>query len=259
MGALDLLAEQGQWTRCIDKAKQHSPAVMHKYLAMYATQLIHDNDCVGALSVYIKHGAPPLQQNFNIYNRISIECFGLREPDGINVWKDLRMFLHQLTQAVRTASDVTMDSKSLDRLETLLLIAHYYATRAACREVPSLKSIGIRISVAMLRYTEIIPVDKAFFEAGMDLRSVGRESEAFVILNHYLDVCDAIESAENLVDHLNLVTTDFPSSVPIPEQMHLQNELNMHEDVREWILAVSMDQRVEQVINFATDGDCTVN
>lgn len=246
MGALDLLAEQGQWTRCIEKAKQHSSSVMHKYLAQYATQLIYDDDCVSALSLYIKHGAPALQQNFNIYNRIATECFALREPDGQAVWRDLRLFLWQLMQAIRTADSV-MDERSVDRLDELLLIAHYYATRAACREVASLQSIAIRISVAILRYTELIPVDKAFFEAGMDLRSVGRESEAFVILNHYLDVCDAIESSENLVDHLNLVATDFPSSVPIPERMHLRNEMQLHEDIREWILAVSMDQRVEQV------------
>lgn len=245
VGALDLLAEQGQWTRCIEKAKQHSSLVMHKYLALYATQLIHDNDCIAALALYNKHGAPPLQQNFNIYNRIASECFGLREPDGINVWKDLRLFLFQITQAIRTVD--TVHANEMDRFELLLLIAHYYGTRAACREVPSLQAVGIKISVAILRYTEIIPVDKAFYEAGMDLRSVGRESEAFVILNHYLDICEAIDGAENLVDHLNLAATDFPSSVPIPNVMHLQNELNIHEEIREWILAVSMDQRIDQV------------
>lgn len=86
-----------------------------------------------------------------------------------------------------------------------------------------------------------------FFEAGMDLRTVNRESEAFVLLNHYLDVCDAIEEGSgNLVDHSDLVATDFPSSVPIPPELHLKNETKLHEEVREWILAVSMDQKIDQ-------------
>lgn len=246
LGALDLLAEQGQWTRCIDKAKQHSSAMMHKYLALYATQLIHDGDCLGALGLYLKHGAPATPQNYNIYLRITLECFAQREPDGINVWKDLRLFLFHVTQAIKS-SDTPDSGNHFDRFDQLLLIAHYYAARAAFREVQSLHTIAVRISIALLRYTEIIPVDKGYYEAGMDLRSLGRESEAFVILNHYLDVCEAIESNENLVDHLNLSATDFPSSVPIPEQMHLRNELNLHEEIREWVLAVSMDQKIDQV------------
>lgn len=81
----------------------------------------------------------------------------------------------------------------------------------------------------------------------MDLRSINRESEAFVLLNHYLDVCDAIEEGSgNLVDHSDLVSTDFPSSVPIPPELHLKNEAKLHDEVREWILAVSMDQKIDQ-------------
>lgn len=30
----------------------------------------------------------------------------------------------------------------------------------------------------------------------MDLRAAGRESEAFVLLNHYLDLCESIEEGE---------------------------------------------------------------
>lgn len=49
---------------------------------------------------------------------------------------------------------------------TLLLIAHYYSMRGLCRQVQSLKNIGVKISVALLRYTDILPADKAFYEAG---------------------------------------------------------------------------------------------
>lgn len=66
-------------------------------------------------------------------------------------------------------------------------------------------------------------------------------------LNHYLDVCEAIEEGSgDLVDHTDLSSTDFPSSVPIPESMHLKHELKLHEEVRDWILAISMDQQVDQ-------------
>lgn len=247
MGALDLLAEQGQWSRCIEKAKQHSATAMHKYLAQYAAELIHSRKCVDALELYMQYGAPCLPQNFNIYYRITLECLALHESEGARVWKDLRNFLFQLIQTMQT-NNSDFDLTILDRFENLLLIAHYYAVRTVCREVMALKSIAVKISVAILRFTETIPVDKAFFEAGMDLRTVGRESEAFVILNHYLDVCEAIdEGSGNLVDHSDFTVTDFPSSVPIPERMHLNDMLDVHEEIREWVLAVSMDQKINQV------------
>lgn len=248
-GALDLLAEQGQWTRCIEKAKQHGGAVMQKYLALYAAQMIREGDPAAALNLYSHYGAPANPQNFNIYHRIAVDCFGFREPAASStIWRDLRNLLYTVYTGIK-GNAAEVGTEDLDRFENLLLIAHYYTTRAACRQVPALNGIAVKISIALLRYTETVPVDKAFFEAGMDLRSVGRDSEAFVLLNHYLDVCEAIdEGAGALIDHSDLAATDFPASVPIPEYLHLKNELSLHEEVREWVLAISMDQKVDQTL-----------
>ncbi|XP_070491879.1 intraflagellar transport protein 172 homolog [Chironomus tepperi] len=248
VSALDLLAEQQQWTRCIEKAKQHGGQILQKYLAQYAAQLIRDSEAPAALNLYLQYGAPALTQNYTVYHRIATECFGLREPEGLNLWKDLRNFLFQVVKAIK-ASDTPDTSNAVDKFEHLLMIAHFYAVRAACRQVSALQNIGLKISVALLRYTDVIPCDKGFYEAGMDLRQVGRESEAFVMLNHYLDICEAIEEGSgDLVDHTDLGSTDFPSSVPIPESMHLKHEMKLHEEIRDWVLAISMDQQVDQAL-----------
>lgn len=52
-----------------------------------------------------------------------------------------------------------------------------------------------------------------------------------------------------LVDHSDLTSTDWPSSIPLPTQLHLAKDVALHDEVREWILAVSMDQKVDQVKN----------
>ncbi|XP_018787824.1 PREDICTED: intraflagellar transport protein 172 homolog [Bactrocera latifrons] len=248
MSALDMLAEQGQWLRCLDKAKQINEAVLQKYVALYAAQLIREGDCLTALSLYLTYGAPPLEANFNIYTRIAMDCFALREEQAKDdQWRNLRDFLYKLTKSLQSSEHAqTQIAKNVDKF---LLISHYYAVRSACRHVQSLHPIAARISIALLRYTDIIPVDKGFYEAGIDLRNAGREAEAFVMLNHYLDVCEAIEEGSgHLVDHSDLASTDFPSSVPLPEDLHLKNDPNLHEEVREWVLAVSMDQQVDQVL-----------
>lgn len=74
-------------------------------------------------------------------------------------------------------------------------------------------------------------------------------SEAFVFLNHYLDLCEAIEEGEGqLVDHSDLTQTDFPSNIPLPTQLYLSEDQKEHENIREWVLAISMDQKIDQVI-----------
>lgn len=49
ISALDLLCEQGQWAKCLETAKPHGPQVLHKYIALYATQLIKVN-CLSKVS-----------------------------------------------------------------------------------------------------------------------------------------------------------------------------------------------------------------
>lgn len=75
-----------------------------------------------------------------------------------------------------------------------------------------------------------------------------RNAEAFVFLNHYLDLTDAIADGQNeMIDDTDLQSTDFPTNVPLPQTMHVEND--QHEQVREWILTNAMDRDVSQVKN----------
>ncbi|VEN45242.1 unnamed protein product, partial [Callosobruchus maculatus] len=249
IGALDLLAEQGQWARCIEKAKVHNTPTLHKYVALYAAKLLKDGFVTDALNLYATHGAPAMPQNFNIYNHIATELFGANDlsgPDSYGVWEQLRQMLLEINEGLAVASNVTSDTKA--HFKNLLLISHYYALRCACRQVSSLKSIGVKISAALLRYTDIIPADKAYYEAGIDMRDEGRLSEAFVFLNHYLDLYEAIEDGEGqLVDHTDFMQTDFPSNVPLPSRLYLADDPKEHDNIKEWVLTSSMDEKIEQV------------
>nr|XP_023018691.1 intraflagellar transport protein 172 homolog [Leptinotarsa decemlineata] len=250
IGALDLLAEQGQWARCIEKAKAHNTPILHKYVALYAAKLLKDGFVLEALNLYSNYGAPAMPQNFNIYNHIATEVFGANDlagPSSYGVWEQLRQMLYEINTGLEVAHNVKADTKN--HFRNLMLVAHFYALRSACRQVSSLKKIGVKISTALLRYTDLIPADKAFYEAGKDMKEEGRLSEAFVFLNHYLDLCEAIEEGEGqLVDHSDLAQTDFPSNIPLPEQLYLSEDPKEHDEIREWVLAVSMDQKVDQTL-----------
>ena len=59
------------------------------------------------------------------------------------------------------------NSPQHEEFESMLLIAHYYAARSAAMGNKSTESIAAKLSVSLLRHTDIIPADKAFFEAGL--------------------------------------------------------------------------------------------
>lgn len=77
---------------------------------------------------------------------------------------------------------------------------------------------------------------------------------AFVLLNRFLDIADMIEENGNQADAALLDNSDFEETdVPfdklcIPASHCVTNELR--EQAKEWVLTVSLDQRVEQVIEY---------
>jgi len=62
------------------------------------------------------------------------------------------------------------NSHQHEMFEMMLLIAHYYATRSAAMGHDQLKQIAAKLAVSMLRHTDVIPADKAFYEAGVMCR-----------------------------------------------------------------------------------------
>lgn len=249
ISALDMYVEQGNWDKAIETAAQHGPELQHKYIALRATESIREEQPLEALKLYKKHGAPAFPQNFNIYKRLAIDLFNLPTVGDVegrmyHTWATLRDLFFDLTENMAKLGELDGSDAHRD-FKLLLLISHYLAVRSACQTQKSLVEIATKLSVSLLRHSDILPPDKAFYEAGMGARRVGWENMAFVFLNRYLDLYEAIEERSlDMLDNSDFVETDIPFEVPLPEHPHLPSR--EHEGVKEWVLAVSMDQRVEQ-------------
>ncbi|KAM3602576.1 uncharacterized protein V6R79_006682 [Siganus canaliculatus] len=248
MAALDMYAERGQWDKCLDTASKQNFQILHKYVALNASHLIKEGAALQALQLYVQHGAPPSPQNFNIYKRLFLDLVNLPDTDGpesYRMWADLRGFLLQLCENVSRSAEA--NSPAHEDFEQMLLIVHYCATRSAARGAEQLTGIAAKLSVSLLRHTELVPADKAFYEAGLACRAVGWENMAFIFLNHFLDLCDAIdEGTLDALDHSDFVDTDIPFEVPLPTKLCVTDA--QREQIRDWVLMVSMDNRVEQVL-----------
>ncbi|KAG7173582.1 Intraflagellar transport protein 172-like [Homarus americanus] len=256
-GALDMYVEAGQWTRALETAASHGPQLLHKYLAKNATNLIkasgkterlrRDGQAVEALGLYKQYGAPAFSQNYNIYRRVALDLMSMHElcsGQAYRTWADLRDLLLSLVDNLRQHEDI---EGVMNEFELLLLQAHYLAARSAYMATPQLEKLVAKVSVSLLRHTDIIPADKAFYEAGMACKEVGWKNMAFVFLNRFLDLCEAIEEGSlDSLDHTDFIDTDIPYEIPLPLTLTIPESLR--EEAKEWVLAVSMDQQVEQVL-----------
>ncbi|KAI1241384.1 hypothetical protein IHE44_0009870 [Lamprotornis superbus] len=345
MAALDIYAKQEQWEKCLEVAAKQNYQVLHKYVALYATQLICEGSWDKALRLYVHHGAPASPQvlrasragitvcchlcmsqapslgwdclvfsisstavdssrglkeisqhvlhgkeqrklsrwlqetpsilsyfpalspaphpasdcstatlgaislayawqqessrNFNIYKRLFVEMVnapGMNCAEAYSSWADLRDMLLSLANTV-----------AHEEFERMLLISHYCAARSAAQGLKQLDTMAAQLSISLLRHTDLLPADKAFYEAGTAAKAVSWENMAFVFLNRFLDLSDAIEEGNlDSLDHSDFQRTDIPFEVPLPAHQHVPEE--QREEVRDWVLTMSMDQRLEQAL-----------
>uniref|UniRef100_A0AAY4EKD8 Intraflagellar transport protein 172 homolog n=1 Tax=Denticeps clupeoides TaxID=299321 RepID=A0AAY4EKD8_9TELE len=248
MAALDMYAERGQWEKCIETASKQNFKILHKYVALYATHLIKELEVEKVLNLYSQHGVPANPQNFNIYKHMFLELLNLRDrdcPEAYRMWAELRNVLIQLCENMTKSSEA--NTPAHEEFEQMLVIAHYYATRSAAKGLEQLGTVAAKLSISLLRHTELIPADKAFYEAGLAAKAVGWHTMAFIFLNRFLDLADGIDEGNlDTLDHSDFQDTDIPFEVPLPAKLHVSVE--KREEIRDWVLTVSMDQRVEQVL-----------
>ena len=104
-------------------------------------------------------------QSYNIYRKLCVDVLSMPLGEGgYRTYADLRDMLLSLVGSLARSAEAS--GPAAQEFERLLLVAHYTATRAACSGVPQLKDVVAKISVALLRYTDILPADRAFYEAG---------------------------------------------------------------------------------------------
>ncbi|XP_071580277.1 intraflagellar transport protein 172 homolog isoform X2 [Temnothorax nylanderi] len=233
--ALEVMARKGQWSQVFDAASSQSLEVLQRFVARRAAQLLKNDAALQALQLYAQYGAPAISQNFNLYLQLAESILNATQQE-YRYLAQLRDVLHGLYRS----------SSSRERFERLLEAAHLSAVKHGCRPFPALSGVVVKASVSLLRHTDILHADRYYYEAGIAARTAGLLSEAFVFLNHFLDLEECIEEDGdgNVLDVDDLRVTDFPLEVPLPEKLGVATD--QREEAREWVLAVSMDQKIEQ-------------
>ncbi|VDM75536.1 unnamed protein product [Strongylus vulgaris] len=216
ISAIDLLIAKGQWEKALETARQqkHKP-LLDKYVAQYAAELLTHNEIDLMLRTVGQSFSTPSEE-FNALSPIRDLFLSIFER-----------YVHALhLMAIRSAME-TEDSQHL-RLQQ---------------------------SISLLRYSDLIPADRIFFQAGIAAKDAGGDYAplAFLLLNHYLDLVDAIDEGDtSQVDYSPFEGTDIPSEVPLPERPWVES--SVHEEIKEWVLATSVDDEARRDLKLDSRG-----
>jgi len=160
------------------------------------------------------------------------------------------------------------DAEALEILHNCQLAAHYLHVHnqaaangwleiAAKAATSLLRHIGtVRVGGAT---ASVVPPDKAFYLAGLAWRRItDKRGQAFVFLNALLDIAEAVEdnSAAGL-DMSDLVESGIPLVFVLPQREAAYVSDREMEEVKDWVLEISMQQDIDQRLAVRAGGDTT--
>lgn len=111
----------------------------------------------------------------------------------------------------------------------------------------NLKDLAAKCSVTLLKYPDVVPQDKSFYQAGEACKEQGNQNLAFMLLNRYVDIAEAIESQDSShIDNTEFHDTDaIPLDANLPPSQYIRRDHD-REDVKTFVLSVVTDSNIEQ-------------
>eukprot|EP00899_Mesostigma_viride_P028336 jgi/Mesvir1/8688/Mv02626-RA.1 len=250
LAGIDLYARQGDWNKVHELARQQGPQVVAKYALRHAKQCVQAGEFVEAVDVFARYGTPCEPAQFELYKRIAREVVSTPKLVSLKTLADLKEMFYKLVNTMRASADT--NAASLNDMERMLRLAHYSHLKEFCKQ-QGMMDIAAKLSVSLLRYIGDIPADKAFYEAGVLCKEIGVQNLAFVFLNRYLDLTEAMDDG-SAIENSDFVDTDIPYDFALPEVHYLDEE--KREEVRDKVLELSMNQQVDQSLTLIPCDSC---
>ena len=272
--ALNMLSSKDQWGALWEAASSHDgidPDLLSRYAATRARQLlrqdvdINDKDdkitegrqnrIEEALELLIKY-CPSHQEHEDLFDELGRKILHrTKEEEGGE--GEGNTLLPRLKTLLSTAA-TKYDSDTSRKISEMLHATHYLYTMQMCSE-HGLDDLRTKCAITLLRYSGVIPADKAFYLAGVLCKDQGHTNLAFILLNRYVDLVEAIEG-EAMVDSDDFDNSSIIPSIvnaPIPSTHYVSNEGD-REEVRDWVLSTCMDSSIEKELPSCKCTDGTI-
>ena len=255
VGGLELLMQRGEWDECLTLANKKGADVLVHYLVNYAKLLMKDSKFTETALAITKYNSPPHPSLFQIYKTLALEVLAEAELNDSELI-ELKNMLSKLIDNLSKESG--KDNNIFKEFKMYLDISYLEILKAECKALNIGKCYS-KICISLLRYTKEIRPDKAFLDAGMACRSQKNDGLAFLLLNRYLYLADAIQDPDsaNLADNTDFENSDIPGpyDLALPEQ-NLMNEQKRGE-IKEWVLQMVVLPNVSKTLPTRACDKCS--
>ena len=254
---IDIHMKQGNWDRVHQLAEKEGANVATHYAIVEAKQLAAAGMYDRAIAVLAARGvsnvAKETVETISTIVRAILARAGAAGGDDATHAQAEMHSAEVLYKLQSHASTLNADNRSA--LMKLFLSAHYTVIKNRCREA-GLLGLYATTAQSLLRFIGFIPVDRAFYEAGVANREAGRLNLAFVCLNRFLDIAEAMDEQDSAlsIENHDFVNTGVPFEFELPTQHYVPE--SEREEIRDWVLSISMDQSVDQSLSTRVCSSC---
>ncbi|TMW62984.1 hypothetical protein Poli38472_005602 [Pythium oligandrum] len=258
--ALDAWMQRGEWDKVLSSAAKHGAKTLTKYLVLRCARLCEHDETETAIKTLAEYGIPLDGPALEITEQIVLKSLGCTQAmdqseSYFSSLGELLKTLRKLIKDLRTNKE--FPQSEVQKFEQYLLVTHYFVIKQQAVSA-GLDDLAAKISMSLLRFIGLLPPDKMFYLAGAAARQKKWLSPAFVFFNRYLDICEAIEDGDMTnLDNTDFLGTDIPSPTEfiLPESQYLADE-SAREEIRDWVLTISMDQQVQEKLPEKPCGQC---
>lgn len=249
--AIDMWMQRGEWEKVLKAADEQGQNSLAKYLGLRCKTLCDRNEASLAVETMIDYTPPALASFISSMERVVKAVVGCgkdihESPAYEQTVSKLFHILYKFMKDIKSPrTNIPADSYKV--LDQLLLVVHFSCIQIEARNNDMLQ-LAAKMGMSLLRYIDLIAPDKLFYLAGMACRNATQLSPAFVYLNRYLDLSEAIEDGDSfMLDNSDFADTDIPSpeDFELPKNQYISDDA-AREEIRDWVLALSMDQQIQE-------------
>lgn len=168
------------------------------------------------IAAFARYSMQLQPQNYPLYKTLALEIFVECDQKEIHHLRIALFNFYKLLEG--TGEHNTVVGKEFAKylnVVHLLNLKYIY-------EKKELHALHSKLCIAILRYCDLVRLDKLYYEAGEAAKKQNWLSYASILLNRYLDIYEVIEDPDNnnLGDNQEFAITDIPSpfDVPLPEK-----------------------------------------
>ncbi|KAL0220860.1 hypothetical protein RCL1_000714 [Eukaryota sp. TZLM3-RCL] len=251
---IDSLIGQNDWKRAQIVAESQGPDATAYFSHHYAKYLHENSATLQCLDILSKYSIEISESSVDFIKKLVISVLSAPFTSPLNQLSPLTTLRQIVFSIWRSCTNTPALSHLKSTVESALWMIHLYSKALEAKSL-GLLSISASLLCSLLRFNGILPSDKLFYEAGSACLAVKETNAAWIFLDKFIDIVEAVEGGEDYVESSDLIDTDIPiTNIKLPSTLYVPT--NLAEEKRQWVLSMSMADEVSSEPNCRPCPDC---